>query len=154
MERSFPVRMQVLQFLILVGLAVSVQTSSANEAMVLVADKDSPIENISMLEIRKAYLAISVTIVGHAIRPLRRRDDERLNQVFLQSIMAMSQRSYERRLLSLTLKFGVPRPMEVDDLEELFILLAKNPYTIAYMWRVDADANPNVKTIKVLWQEP
>ena len=154
MERRISVSMRVLQFLILVGLTISVQDSSADDAMVLVVDKDSPIENVSMLDIRKAYLAISVTIDGHAIHPLRRRDDERLNEIFLQSIMAMSHRSYERRLLSMMLKFGAPRPTEADDREELLNLLARGPYTIAYMWRIDADADSNVKTIKVLWQEP
>ena len=154
MERRISVSIRGLKFLILVGLTISIQDSMADDAVVLVADKDSPIETVSLLDIRKAYLAILVTIDGNAIQPLRRHDDDRLNQIFLQSTMAMSRRSYERRLLSLTLKFGLPRPMEVDDREGLRSLLASGPYAIAYMWRTDADADPNVKTIRVLWQEP
>ena len=154
MECNFPVRISLLQFVIFVGLTVASQKLRAEDAMVLVADKNSPIEDISILDIRKSYLAISVTIDNKTIRPLRRRDDQRLNQIFLQSILAMSQRSYERRLLSLMLKFGVPRPIEVDDRDELLTLLVGDPYAITYMWRSNADANPDVKTIKVLWQEP
>ncbi len=102
---------------------------------------------------RKIYFGISVSVDGHTIRALRRRDDERLNQIFLQSVIAMSQRSYERRLLSLALRFGTPRPVEIKSRDELLRLLAENPSTIAYMWKSNAEADPRVKIIRVLWQE-
>ena len=65
----------------------------------------------------------------------------------------MTHRSYERRLLSLVLKFGTPRPLEVDGHEELLELLARNPSSITYMWKREAESNPRVRIIRVLWQE-
>ena len=127
-------RVRVLQLLTLVALTFVAQISRADVAVVLVTGNDSPIQNISSLDIRKAYLGISVTIDGNTIRALRRRDDDRLNQIFLQSVIAMSERSYERRLLSLMLKFGTPRPAEVDDSDELLESLVEIPSSIAYMW--------------------
>jgi hypothetical protein len=67
--------------------------------------------------------------------------------------MAMSRRSYERRLLSLLLKFGTPRPVEARNRDALLKQLAENPSMIAYMWKSDAEADPDVRIIRVLWQE-
>ena len=153
MERRVSVRVRVAQFLIISALALTAATSRADDAVVLVTDKNSTIESISSLDIRKIYLGISVTNDGKVIRALRRRDDERLNQIFLQSVIAMSQRSYERRLLSLVLKFGTPRPVEVDDRDELLELLARHSSSIAYMWKSEAESDSSVKIIRVLWQE-
>ena len=153
MERCISVRVRISQLLILTALAFVAQTSLADVAVVLVTYKDSPIQSISSLDIRKAYLGISVTIDGNTIRALRRRDDERLNQIFLQSVIAMSERSYERRLVSLMLKFGTPRPAVVDDSDELLESLVTIPSSIAYMWKNEAELDPRVRIIGVLWQE-
>ena len=153
MECCISVRVRISQLLILTALTFVAQTSLADVAVVLVTHKDSPIESISSLDIRKVYLGISVTIDGNTIRALRRRDDERLNQIFLQSVIAMSERSYERRLVSLMLKFGTPRPKVVDDSDELFESLVSIPSSIAYMWKSDAEVDSRVRIIGVLWQE-
>ena len=153
MERRISVRLRVPQFLITIALALLAQASWADSAVVLVTAMDSRIESVSSLDIRKSYLGITVTLEGKAVRALRRRDDEHLNQIFLQSVMAMTQRSYERRLLSLVLKFGTPRPLEVDSHKELLELLARNPSSITYMWKREAESDPSVRIIRVLWQE-
>jgi hypothetical protein len=152
-ECRVSVRVRVVQFLLISALVLTAATSRADVAVVLVADKDSPIESISSLDIRKVYFGISVTIGGNIVRGLRRRDDERLNQIFLQSVIAMSERSYERRLLSLVLKFGTPRPAEVDSRDELLELLQNHSSSVAYMWKSEAESDSRVKIIRVLWQE-
>ena len=153
MERRIPVRNRGAQWVLLVAMMSSMAASWAEDAVVLVTVSDGPITDISSLDIRKAYLGISVTIAGSTVRPLRQQDDDRLNLIFLQSVVAMSQKSYERRLLSMMLKFGTPRPSEVDDLEDLIETLVRNPNAIGYMWKSDAESDSRIKTIKVLWQE-
>jgi len=130
------------------------RVSWAERAVVLVTDKDSPIDEFTTLDIRKAYLGIAVTIDGGSVRALRMRNDERLNQIFMQSVIAMSLRSYERRLLSLALKYGRPKPTEVGSPQELSIMMVENSPCIGYMWKKDAESDSRVKIIKVLWQEP
>ena len=146
-------RRHVVQLLVSIALMLPMAASLAEDAVVLVTRSDSSVEDISSLDIRKAYLGISVTIGGNSIRPIRRQEDDRLNMIFLQSVIAMSQKSYERRLISMMLKFGTPRPIEVDSGEELLEQLASSPGAIAYMWKSEADAERRVKTIRVLWQE-
>jgi len=153
MECHLSVRRHVVQLLVSIALMLPMAASLAEDAVVLVTRSDSSVEDISSLDIRKAYLGISVTIGGNSIRPIRRQEDDRLNMIFLQSVIAMSQKSYERRLISMMLKFGTPRPIEVDSGEELLEQLASSPGAIAYMWKSEADAERRVKTIRVLWQE-
>jgi len=152
-ERRIPVRHRTAQWMFLAVLMLSMTALRAEDTVVLVTSSDGPIADLSSLDIRKAYLGISVTIAGSTVRPLRQQDDDRLNLIFLQSVIAMSQRSYERRLLSMMIKYGTPRPAEVDDREELIETLARNPYAIGYMWKSDAESDSRIRTIKVLWQE-
>jgi hypothetical protein len=135
------------------AMMLSVTASWASDALVLVTSSDSPIGDISSLDIRKTYLGISVTIAGSTVRPVRQQNDSRLNLIFLQSVIAMSQRSYERRLLSMMLKYGTPRPTEVDDREALIEMLERNPHAIGYMWESDARSDSRVRKVKVLWKE-
>jgi len=142
------------RLLVLVSLALMAQVSSAERAVVLITDKDSPIEDIITLDVRKAYLGVAVTVNGRTLRPLRLRDDDRLNQIFLQAVIAMSRKSYERRLLSLALKHGRPRPTEFSSRDELFRSIEENQFSIGYVWKSDAESDARIKIIKVLWQEP
>ncbi len=123
------------------------------EQVVLVAGEKSPIENLSPLELRKAYFGIVVRYDNQIIRPFRNSSDSQLNRIFLQSVVAMSERSYERRLFSLTLKSGRPRPKEFTDQDDLVRALRDYPYCISYMWRSDAERLIGIKVIKLLWQE-
>ena len=153
MECRLSVRVAVSKFLLVLVLVLFLTASRADDTVVLVTSTDSPVSGVSSLDIRKAYLGIAVPVSGNTLRPFRRGEDERLNRIFLQSVIAMSLKSYERRLLSMMLKFGTPRPVEVDSHEELVQRLTRNRYGIAYMWKADADADARVKIIRVLWQE-
>jgi len=123
------------------------------EQVVLVAGENSPIENLSPLELRKAYFGIVVRYDNQIIRPFRNLSDSQLNRIFLQSVVAMSERSYERRLISLTLKSGRPRPEDFTDQDVLVRALRDHPHSISYMWRRDAERSIGIKVIKLLWQE-
>lgn len=153
MEHRIPVRRVAPKALLGMFLVLPITAAWADEAVVLVTSSDSPIADISSLDIRKAYLGISVTIGGGTVRPLRQKGAERLNLIFLQYVLAMSEKSYERRLLSMMLKYGTPRPDEVAGREALITRLERNLHSITYMWQSEAESDPRIKTIKVLWQD-
>ena len=153
MECRFSVKSRYTFFLLVVFLAVTIRIARADHTMVLVTASESPVTELSALDIRKAYLGINVEVGGVTVRPIRLNSDLHLNEVFMQSVIAMSERSYKRRLLSLTLKFGRPRPEEVNTPEELIQLLDRSAAGIGYMWKEDAAADPRVRIVRVLWQE-
>lgn len=153
MERCISVRVLFAKLLIAVLVLLSSASCWAEATVVLVTGKDSPVQQLSSLDIRKAYLGILIRIDDKTVHPVRRRDDEHLNEIFLQSVIAMSERSYERRLLSLVLRRGTPRPFIAGDYEALVKELTRRPIAIGYMWKRDAEADDRVRIIKVLWRE-
>jgi len=138
---------------LILGLVLCWTALRGAEQVVLVAGENSPVENLSTLELRKAYFGIVVRYDNKIIRPFRNSSNSQLNQIFLQSVVAMSERSYERRLFSLTLRSGRPRPEEFTDQDVLVRALREYPHSISYMWRGDAERSIGIKIIKVLWQE-
>lgn len=133
-------------------LALWSAAAAAERNVVLVANERCPVTDLSNLQIRKSYLGVTVSVDGHAIRPLRLTSDQELNQIFFQAIVSMSKKSYERRALSLAVKFGTPRPRELSSLEEAFDALQQETCAVVFLWATDAAANKHGKTIRVLWR--
>ena len=128
-------------------------TGTPAETVVLVTGKTCPLDNLSTLDLRKAYLGVAVKVDGRQLRPILMRGDERLEQIFYQSVVAMSKKSYERRRLSLALKYGTPRLAEFDDIAAVSEALRSEECAITYLWGRDAESLQGVKTIRLLWQD-
>ncbi|MDH3756901.1 MAG: hypothetical protein OEV10_12765 [Gammaproteobacteria bacterium] len=122
------------------------------DTVVLVTGAACPLTDINALDLRKAYLGVVVKVQGQQIRPVLMRGDERLEQVFYQSVVAMSKKSYERRRLSLTLKYGTPRLAEFDDVVAVSEALRSMECGVTYLWKRDAKVLAGVKTVRLLWQ--
>jgi len=127
--------------------------AESGETVVLVTAETCPVESITTLDLRKAYLGVAVGVDGHRIRPILMRGDEKLEQVFYQSVVAMSKKSYERRRLSLALKYGTPRLAELDDVTAVSEALRSEECAMTYLWGRDAETIPGIKTVKLLWQD-
>jgi hypothetical protein len=139
--------------LIVCLLALLQRANAADDAVLLVTSGDCPMETITALDVRKAYLGIRVNHEGHAVDGFRLKNDDKLNQIFFQSVVAMSERTYERRRLLLLLKYGQPRPLEFGSVNNLVVAVREAPCNIAYLWQRDVDTRDGVKGIRVLWQE-
>ena len=135
------------------GILLYVQVADAEQQVVLVAASTSPLHELEALELRKIYLGFIVKQDGKIVKGLRNTRDKNLNSIFLQTIVAMSEKSYTRRLLLLTLRQGIPRPKEYDEMDDLLKALSTNPNSITYMWKDDAIQSPNIKILKVLWRQ-
>ena len=127
--------------------------AKSGESVVLVTAESCPLNDISTLDLRKAYLGVAVSVDGRRVRPILMRGDEKLEQIFYQSVVAMSKKSYERRRLSLALKYGTPRLAEFDDIDIVSEVLRSDGCTITFVWRRDAESLQGIKTIKLLWQD-
>lgn len=127
--------------------------AASADSVVLVTGDQCPVEDISALDVRKAYLGVTVKADGRRLRPILMLGDPKLESIFYQSVVAMSKKSYERRRLSLALKYGTPRLDEFDELSAVAEALRNEECAITYMWRHDAENLPGVKTIRLLWQD-
>ena len=153
MERRISVTRRFGHWLIVCIACLVAGAARSGESVVLVTAETCPLESISTLDIRKAYLGVVVRVDGHQVRPILMRGDDRLEQVFYQSVVAMSKKSYERRRLSLALKYGTPRLDEFHELSDVSGALQNEACAITYMWERDAESLPGVKTIRLLWQD-
>ncbi len=137
---------------LLVALLLLPGYTAAARTVVLVTSESCPISEISSLNVRKAYLGVAVTLVDRRVRPMRLNSDEKLSQIFYQSIVAMSEKSYERRALSLALKFGTPRPAEFSSLDEALATVRRIECSMVYAWSDQLDGRQGIKSIRVLWR--
>lgn len=142
------------RYRLFVGAAWFLTGAAASaDSVVLVTGDQCPVDDMSTLEVRKAYLGVTVKVDGRRLRPILMHGDDKLEDIFYQSVVAMSKKSYERRRLSLALKYGTPRLDEFDDLSEVSQALRSEECAITYMWGHDAEALPGIKTIRLLWQD-
>lgn len=141
-----------LRAVLAVALLALSGIAEAEKQLVLVTADDCPADEISMLDVRKAYLGMGVELHGNPVRAFWLLGDEQSERVFFQNVMAMSQITYERRMLSLMLKYGTPRPREFKSTDALAEALRQRMCGIGYMWRERAISYSSLKVIRVLWQ--
>ncbi|MGD2160124.1 MAG: hypothetical protein PVG94_03000 [Gammaproteobacteria bacterium] len=152
MERCFTMTTVKSFILLCLGTILCINSATAEHQLVLVADASSPLQHLNSLELRKIYLGFPVKRDGKLVKGLRNTHDEQLNEIFLQTVVAMSEKSYTRMLLSRALRHGIPRPAEFDDPDNLLNALSSNPYSVTYVWKETADRTSNVKILGILWQ--
>jgi len=143
-------RFGLLAFFVLACLQAG--SVRAERSVVLVTNEECAMEAMSMLDIRKAYFGIAVSYEGRLVRAFRLNHDDELSHIFFQTVVAMSEKSYERRLLSMLLKYGTPRPQEFRDIGALVAALRRSDCGIAYLWLDDATSQAGLRSIRLLWQ--
>lgn len=153
MERRIPVKRAHPMIVGCLMMGCALATWGAEREVVLVVAEDSPIRSVSSLQLRKLYLGLPTRLSGILARPLRNTSDESLQDIFLQSAMAMSERAYERQLLNLTLRVGNIRPETVEAVDSLKRILQEDSSALSYMWQSDLQEGDGLRVVKVLWQE-
>jgi len=152
MERRISVSKSVALFVLAAVLFVVPSSARADHALVLIASSDSPLETLSSLELRKLYLGFVVNSeAGRQIRPITNNSNARIKEIFLQDVVGMSARSYDRRLLTLTLQTGRHRPEVYADLGDLLNRIASDSLSISFVWKEDAEDRNDIKILRVLW---
>ena len=135
------------------ALGVVGPVRSASESVVLVVRADSPVTSLSSVEVRKLFLGVPVLVDSKALRPIRNRSDARLDDIFLQQIVAMSQEAYDRQILVGLNRQGWVRPAEAGSVVRVIEALYADPQAVSYMWRRDVEHNPRLKVLRILWAE-
>ena len=136
---------------ICLGLGICLGSVQASHEVVLVASSNSPVDELSSLQLRKIFLGYNVKHDGENIKGLRNTTDSSLNKIFLQTVVAMSEKAYDRRQLSQALRQGIPRVSEFGDMEKLVSALSEDPFAVSYMGKEEADRMPGIRIIRVLW---
>ena len=159
MERCNPVTRvaAILCGTLLFAAAATVRAADpprgAEQTMVLIVGHDSPVTHLDVIEVRKLFLGLTVFNNGRQLRPLDNRSDDRLHQAFLQNVLAMPERAYERRLLSLALQQGAHRPEMFESTAALLNDLAGDPSAVSIAWATDVAQDTHIRVLRVLWRD-
>jgi hypothetical protein len=153
MERSavLTMRRAVLLLLLLFGAP---GVSAAPQSVVLVVRADSPVADLDSVTVRKLFLGLPVLINGRPLHPIRNRADTRLDQIFLQEIVAMSQTAYDRQILTGLNRQGWLPPLEVDSGNAAIGKVLDDANAVTFVWQRELAAhNTQVRVIRVLWSD-
>lgn len=152
MECGAPIMRFTVVIALILGSLVVPASLHADHSMVLIVNAESSIDHVTPVDLRKIYLGFTVTNGGgRVIRAVTNRSSPRLWEIFLQDVMGMSERSYDRRLLALTLQSGRLRPVVRYDLGQIIDTLRGDNDAVAFAWREDVEEIEDVRIVRVLW---
>ena len=138
---------------VFLALLTAVQPAWAAEQLVLIVSRDSKVEQLDSLELRKLFLGLTVTYDGDRLRPVLDEADSRVKEIFLQNIVSMSDTTYDRSVLRLTLIQGQIKPIAYKDIALLIKAVETDPTAVSYAWAKDVAHDPRIKILRVLWYD-
>jgi hypothetical protein len=138
---------------VLLTLLAAGTQALADEQLVLIVSADSRIAQLDSVEVRKLFLGLTVTLDGNRLRPVLNETDARVKEIFLQNIVSMSDITYDRSLLRLTLIQGQRRPTAYKDIALLLKAVAADASAVSYAWAKDVAHDPRIRILRVLWYD-
>ena len=144
---------RTILLLALLLLSAPIGAASTPQSVVLVVSAASGVADLDSVTVRKLFLGLPVLVNGRPLHPLRNRSDVRLDQIFLQEIVAMSQSAYDRQILIGVNRQGWQRPEEIDSETRLLEKVYGDPNAVTFMWQREVSRNPRVRALRVLWTE-
>ena len=147
-----PARIRTLfLYLCLSAICISSAAQTPQRSLLLVCSGNAKIEHLSHADVRKIFLGVPMIIDQVRLKPLLNASDPLATDVFLQQIIFMSKRQYERQLLSRTFRLGDQRPPEYEDNDMLVRALLDTPGSLSYMWSEQLEYQTGLKSLGVLW---
>ena len=139
--------------LLIVLLFICAGGHAGPDTVVLVVSSESRVENLSPIEVRKLFLGFPVLVDGALLHPLRNRSDPRLDPIFFQQIVAMSDEAYDRQILIGVNRQGRLPPVELRNRERVLQALYSDPRAVSFVWLRDVAQDPRIRVIRVLWDD-
>ena len=140
--------------LLLLALLLSVPVGYAGtDSAVLVVRVDSMVVDLDSVTVHKLFLGLPVLINGRPLHPIRNRSDERLDQIFLQEIAAMSQSAYDRQILIGVNRQGWLRPVEEESTSRVIEKLLADPSAVSFVWLRDVAHDRRIRVLRVIWTD-
>lgn len=99
------------------------------------------------------FLGVPMTKNQVRLKPLLNTGDRLATDVFLQQIVFMSKREYERQLLSRAFRLGDSRPDEYKDFDVLVKALLNTRGSVSYIWSEQLERQSELRSLGVLWTE-
>lgn len=132
-------------------ICISSTAQTTQRSLLLVCSDNATLESLSHAEVRKLFLGVPITKNQIRLKPLLNASDSLVTEVFLQQIVFMSKREYERQLLSRVFRLGDQRPPEYEDIDILAKAMRDTQGSVSYMWSEQLEHQTGLKSLGVLW---
>jgi hypothetical protein len=149
---SNSVRYVAATVILVLMLGAATRAVAAAE-VVLIVSVHSDIEQLDSPLVRKLFLGLTVAQHGERLRPLLNESDPKITELFLQNIVSMSDSTYDRYVLRLSLLQGRTQPLVYKSESELINAVAADPAAVGYAWGKDVAHDPRVRILRVIWHD-
>lgn len=138
---------------LIVLLLGTAMPAAAGEQLVLIVSTRSEVDQLDSPHVRRLFLGLTVTDHGNRLRPVLNESDPEIKELFLQNIVSMSDSTYDRYVLRLSLLQGRTQPTVYRSNAELVNAVAADPTVVGYVWARDVARDPRVKVLRVVWHD-
>ena len=144
--------MQLLFTCMLTGVMLAPASVMARDLVVVSANNMNGL-SLSKFELRKVFLGYSVNKDGKEISAVRNISDKDAYQLFLSQLIRLSDRNYEKRLMSKTFRTGLANVPKEKSLEAVYAELKRGDAVLSFMWLDEAQAEPGVSVIQTIGED-
>jgi hypothetical protein len=137
----------------LVLLLSTVTPAFAGEELVLIVSTRSDVDQLDSTLVRRLFLGLTVTRHGNRLRPVLNEADPEIKELFLQNIVSMSDSTYDRYVLRLSLLQGRTQPTVYRNNAELINVVAADPTVVGYVWARDVAHDPRIRILRIVWHD-
>jgi len=134
-------------------ICISSTAQTTQRSLLLVCSDNANLESLSHADVRKLFLGVPLIVDQVRLKPILNASDPLATDVFLQKVIFMSRRQYERQLLSRVFRLGDQRPPEYEDIDLLAKALLDTPDSLSYMWSEQLEHLTGLKSLGILWSD-
>lgn len=114
--------------------------------LVIIANKDYPLNSISASVVKNIYLGEKTSEGGVKIKPMEQRD-EAIKKRFIEKIMGSSVDGYKAYWIKKFFQEGVTPPTAKGTPSEIIQAISQTSGAIGYVWEDDAKGDSGVKIL-------
>lgn len=146
-------RLKIITILLLIMCLSASPGASDNgpRSLHFVAGVNSPVVSLSHAEARQLFMGTPVFREGTRLVPVLNTVDPLVMEIFLQKIIFMSMRDYERQLLSRVYRLGGERPPKISEITDLIRELQTNTGAVSYMWSDQIRSSEGIRSLGEIW---
>jgi hypothetical protein len=125
----------------------------AAEELALIVSAHSGVDQLDSPLVRRLFLGLTVTQHGNRLRPVLNEADPEIKELFLQNIVSMSDSTYDRYVLRLSLLQGRTQPPVYRNNAELINAVAADPAVVGYVWAREVAHDPRIRILRIVWHD-
>jgi ABC-type phosphate transport system substrate-binding protein len=142
--------MSKLNFLLFVLTFLIGAVSAETREIAIIINTRSPINSLSLEEVKGIYLGEIRLIRGRRFKPIDQHENKEIRQAFLKHVLEMSQASYLKHWIHRIFQEGIDAPILRENSSAVIETVRGSEEAIGYVWADDALDAGGIKIVLTL----